>query len=218
MTTNKLQSSLLAVVLVGAASAANAQIIGQLYENTGSSPWPTPNVGSSGADANAPIPSGLLPNVTFSVPNGALNFQSGQNGVPYTVGGFLASGGAMILTGAGEAGNTDDNTIITMEGLVTVVNGQTYETEHDDGLELTIGGVNVVDMPGPTAAESTPFTWTGASGTYAFSLEYSEENTAPAVLQTDLPLAAAAPDSTTTMGLLGISLSALGALGRRFKK
>ncbi|HEX3988064.1 MAG TPA: VPDSG-CTERM sorting domain-containing protein, partial [Verrucomicrobiae bacterium] len=163
--------------------------------------------------------SGLTPNATFTVANGALNFESGKDSVPYTIGGFLTSGGATATYAAGSgSGDTDANTIITMAGFVSMVNGQTYETEHDDGLELTIGGDNVVNAPGPTSAESTPFTWTGASGNYAFSLEYSEINGAPAVLQTDLPLSSTVPDSATTMGMLSLGLGGLAAFGRRFRK
>jgi hypothetical protein len=207
-----------AAVIIGAlsAGATHAQITGQLYENTGSSPWAPSSLGGDGADANAPIPGGVTPNATFTVPNGSIDFDSDNDPVNgYTVNGFLATGGATILTGSSDSDNLND-TIITMSGNVTMVNGQVYETEHDDGLEITINGDNVVNEPGPTSASSTPFTWTGADGNYPFVLEYSEVNGPPAVLQTDLPLSA--PDASTTMGLLGISLGALGAIGRRIKK
>ncbi len=163
---------------------------------------------------------GLTPNATFSVPlfNGTptvpptnpacstgmfpgdtLCFDSSVSaplgGFPnaYTLGGFLASGGATTVTGtASDLGQVLDNgtsgTIFEFTGTVTVTSGQTFTVTHDDGLSLTIGGMPVITAPGPTAAETTVATYSGPSGTFPFDLVYGECCGPPAVLAISLPL------------------------------
>jgi hypothetical protein len=111
----------------------------------------------------------------------------------YTLGGFLASGGATNVTGsAGDLGQMLDNgttgTIFEFTGMVTVMTGQTFTVTHDDGLSLQIGGVTVVNEPGPTAPVTETFTYSGPSGNLPFDLVYGECCGAPAVLAISLPL------------------------------
>ncbi len=68
-----LRSAVLAACLLGAASVSKANIVGSLYENTG------------GADAST-VENGAA-NVTFSVANGSLDFDSRNSGTGYTIGG-----------------------------------------------------------------------------------------------------------------------------------
>jgi len=152
--------------------------------------------------------------VTFSVTD-PINFNSNVGG--YTIGGFLGSGGATILTGSGEAGNTADNTLYYFSGTVSMVNGQTYNVGHDDGLELMINGSDVINETGPTSYVDTPYTWTGASGNYSFELAYAEVDGAPAILTVSLPLQSV-PDSSSTMAMLGGALTVVGTVARRFRK
>jgi hypothetical protein len=153
------------------------------------------------------------PDVTFNV--NAVNFASGSL---YTVGEFLASSGATGITGsAGSLAATLDGTLFDFKGQVSMINGETFNVQHDDGLTLVINGVTVVNAPGPTSSIPTPYTWGGLTGTYNFELVYGECCGAPAVLLTDLPLQNA-PDGGSTMALLGGALTMMGVVARRFRK
>ena len=132
----------------------------------------------------------------------------------YTIGEFLSSGGATVLTGAGELGNTLDNTIFNFTGNVSVTTGQTFTVGHDDGLTLVIGGLHVIDEPNPTSFVVTNEVYTGPSGTLPFQLVYGECCGAPADLSISLPLNGATPEpSTWVMVILGFA--GLGFAGYR---
>jgi hypothetical protein len=111
-----------------------------------------------------------------------------------------------------------ENTIWNFVGTVTVTTGETFSASHDDGLTLIIGGVTVIDAPGPTAAVTTTETYTGPSGNEPFQLVYGECCGAPGSLVVDLPLTSSVPEpSTWAMMLLGFA--GLGFVGyRRTKK
>ena len=181
-------------------------------------------IGAGGLDgslANAAIMLGINPSgdVTFTVDT-PINFDSrgsGGNAAFYSISQFLNTGSATILTGAGEAGNTVNDTLFYFTGLVTVVNGQTFTVTHDDGLQLDIGGILVIDEPGPTAPAITTRTYTGPSGSFPFELAYAENSGPPGVLQIDLPFSNV-PDGGTTLALLGGALTGLGILRRKLGK
>jgi len=99
---------------------------------------------------------------------------------------------------------------------VTVTTGETFTFQHDDGLTLVINGLTVVSAPGPTAAVSTTGTYTGAPGTFAFTLAYGECCGAPAVLDVNLPLSSTPEPSTWAM--MGLGFAALGFAGYRARK
>ena len=182
--TTKLLLALLATSAFASVGTVQALMTGSLWENTGAwgENW---SVNDSGPGANVtPIGS---PNVTFTVPNGALDFDSRNAGNGYTIGGWLATGGATIVTGAGEAANTMDNTIVTMSGMVSVTLGETFSVQQDDGLVLTIAGNTVLNNPGPNSPTEYTGTYHGPTGNEPFTLEYAEINGPPAVLAIDLP-------------------------------
>ena len=159
------------------------------------------------------------PTATFTVANGPIDFDSRTCATCYTLGGFLGSGGATILTGSALdlATNLDTalgGTMLEFTGLVSVISGQTFTVTHDDGLQLMIGGLLVVDVPGPTAPSVTTVTYLGPTGTFAFDLVYGECCGAPAVLATSLPLTGSAPEPAT-MALLGLGFAGLGWSRRR---
>ncbi len=144
------------------------------------------------------------PDVTFSVPSpnpacaGAtfagdtLCFNSSAASNGYTLGGFLASGGATMVTGSAAALAANlNNTVFEFTGNVTVTTGEMFQAGHDDGLQLKIGSDLVINEPGETAFTTTPYTYTGPSGTFAFDLVYGECCGAPAVLGVSLPLESA---------------------------
>jgi hypothetical protein len=152
----------------------------------------------------AGLPAGL-PSFTFSAPSDPLSFNPADTNPPYTVGGWLASGGATGITYSNGAASSDtmNNTLFLFTGNVTVAIGEMFSVGHDDGVTLIIGGTTVVDEPGPTALDITPFTWTGASGTYSFTLAYGECCGPPASLVVDLPLSSVPEPSTWAMLVVG---------------
>ena len=186
-------SLLAAVAFVFVAKSQANLVTGSIWENV-TTVAPTVNLEGSLANV-ATVSAGRSADVTFTV-NSPIAFSTvGTSG---TIGEFLSSGGAAINTGAASAGNTVQNTLFYVTGFVTMLNGQSFNVQHDDGVQLLIGGTMVVDRPGPTAPVVTPYTWTGASGTYAFELAYAENSGLPGVLNIDLPFSAApVPEPTT---------------------
>jgi PEP-CTERM motif len=152
----------------------------------------------------ASLPAGL-PTFTFSAPSDPLSFNPADTNPPYTVGSWLATGGATGITFSNGAasGDTMNNTLFLFTGNVTVTSGEMFSVGHDDGVTLIIGGTTVVDAPGPTSLNLTPFTWTGASGTFAFTLAYGECCGPPASLVVDLSLSSVPEPSTWAMLLVG---------------
>jgi hypothetical protein len=160
--------------------------------------------------ANEPL---TAPDATFTL---GTPFALNSNVGGYTIGGFLGSnpGGFSWLTGATRAGDDLGSTYWFFTGNISVTNGETFTVGHDDGLQLEIGGALVVDQPGPTAFVNTNYTWTGASGTYAFQLSYGECCSAPAILETSLPLSTVPEPATWAMmvtGFAGLGLFGYGA-------
>ena len=149
----------LAVASLAATATQAASITGSLWVN---------QVSASQSATIKNIPT-TTPDVTFSV-NSPLNFNSYVGG--YTVGGFLQSGGATILTGSDLSGHSLDNTFIAFMGQVTVANGETFTVTHDDGLQLKIGESLLINEPGPFAPTTDTWTYTGNPGTYPFVLTY----------------------------------------------
>jgi PEP-CTERM motif len=179
-----------AIALFSFSVAHAATVTGSIYEND-------PTGAGDATPANVPL---TTPDVTFTVTS-PIDFTSGSL---YTVGEFLSSGGATVLTGSSQLGNTLDNTLFNFTGSVTVTTGETFTAGHDDGLTLIIGGQTVINDPGPTAFSTTPATYTGPSGTFAFQLVYGECCGAPGDLSISLPLTSAVPEpSTWAMMILG---------------
>ena len=144
------------------------------------------------------------PDVTFSVPSsnlactgaftgGTLCFNIGAAANVYTLGDFLASGGATNVTvnTQGALAANLDNTVFEFTGTVTVTQGQSFNVAHDDGLQLKIGNTLVINAPGPTSPRTDTVTYNGLSGTFPFDLVYGECCGAPAVLGVSLPLESA---------------------------
>jgi hypothetical protein len=176
---------------------------------------------SGAADATLAAAVGLgTPTATFTVNNGPLTFNS-SGSTYYTIGSWLATGGASIITDTAP-GTSMNGTLTELTGQVTLKHGQTFTFTHDDGMTLEIIGPTalttstVISSPGPTSAETSSFTWSGASGTYGFELVYGETAGAPAVLEGSLPYGV--PDGGSTLALLGGAFTLLGVVSRRARK
>jgi hypothetical protein len=179
----------------------NAGVSGSLWQNDFSN------------DASV-IPAGT-PDVTFTVPG--IDFASGAL---YTIGEFLASGGATVLTGASELGNAANWIHISLNGSLYLSAGvNNFNIQHDDGLVLSIAGIGtVVNEPGPTPPVVTGFVVNApAAGTYNYTLEYNECCGAPAELAWTYPNGGpvGAPDGGATVMLLGVGMTGLALFARR---
>ena len=147
-----------------------------------------PGAASDATPANIPA---TPADVTFRAPSDPLSFDSrGNPATDYNLENFLLTGGAFNIVEhtAGALMNTTNNHLYEFLGQVTVTNGQQFNVLHDDGLTLIIGGLLVVDVPGPTSPTTTLATYTGPTGTFDFQLVYGECCGPPAALIIDLPL------------------------------
>jgi hypothetical protein len=165
---------------------------------------------------NVPQP-GSLPNATWSV-NSPLNFSSTATPSGYTLGGFLASGGAFGITynSGATSGDTLNSTITEVKGTVSVVHGETFDVGHDDGFSIMIGGWLFSD-PGPTSFSLTPVLYTGPTGNLPFTMAYGECCGPPAFLTVDLPLSNVPEPSTWAMMAIGFAGLGFAAYGRSRK-
>lgn len=224
----KTHKVLLPLVMAGAlasGTAARANLLtGSLWDSSDSGLNDSTQSSIPENGSGVPTLPGGAPNVTFSVnTSGGLDFNSGNDPVNgYNIGGFLATGGATVLTGGTptELGTSIDDMLISIVGQVTVTTGETFNSEHDDGLVLFIDGTSVINAPGPTAATPTAGTWTGASGTYDFELTYAEVDGPPAVLQVDglLNNANSVPEPSTLLAGAVLLLPLGVGLWRSFRK
>jgi hypothetical protein len=200
------------VVSVTMAGILGIAIVGSVQANTVSGRlWHVPEaIAHNAIPANVPV---TTPDVTFDV-NSPFNF-SGTN---VTVGTWLGSSSAFNIvenTAGTLASPMDDlttGTLLEFSGLVTVTNGQTFTVTHDDGLTLTIGGLDLGFSPGPTSPITSIATYTGPSGNHPFQLVYAECCQGPAVLQVDLPLSSVPLPAAGWMGLM--MLCGMGTFGR----
>ena len=180
---------------------------------TGSVWLVAPGAASDATPANVPL---TPPDVTFRAPSDPLSFDSRGNLNDYNLLNFLLTGGAFNIVEhtAGALLNTTNNHLYEFVGQVSVTNGQNFGVLHDDGLTLIIGGLTVIDVPGPTPPILTNATYTGPTGTFDFQLVYGECCGPPAALIIDLPLITVVPEPGTVL-LIAIALIGLGLARRR---
>lgn len=106
-------------VLYGTAAAAVVAIMGAMPAVAGPVAVGSLYEVSSGVAQDATpgnVPAGPA-DVTFTAPSNPLSFNPTDSSAIYTIGDWLATGGATILTGAGHLGDTLDNTLIMMMAL-----------------------------------------------------------------------------------------------------
>lgn len=142
-----------------------------------------------------------------------------------TIAQFLNSGGTAsdisYMNGASSS-TTVAATLFEFFGYTSFMNGAVYNLGHDDGAELYVNGLNVLDAP--TAIGGTGnYVYNGPTGTYLFEFVYSNSSLCcNADFTTNLIPSAAAtgvyvsPEpSTALLPLAGLGLLALGWFRRR---
>lgn len=204
-------SAMLAATLFLAGNAmADTTLTGSVWQGASSYPPTTaftPPVGS--------------PTGTFSLTNSSnpymFDFWSSNDN---SLSGFLTTGGSAYTGTAGfdQTGSCSpapnsttcgiNNDVMEFQGSTYMVNGQSYDFTHDDGMYLYVNGQLMIDSGAPTNALDSMFTWGGATGTYSFALWYAEVNGGPAVLNS--PNFAVTPEPSSLLllgtGLLGLAL------------
>lgn len=160
--------SLVALVLsTGVAAHANT-ISGVAYCNisaTDAANTPAPGSTPSGTEC-----------ATFTASNVA--FYSSGSSITNNLGSFLSSENALLsasyLNGF-SAGSNLDNSFWQFTGTGYFVNGQTYTVVHDDGVVMTVNGVTVFNAPAPTSPVTNTFVYSGVTGNYLFTYDYTEQ-------------------------------------------
>jgi len=224
---NLLAGSFCALLYVGMAQAQT--IVGTIYNVAGTSDGICSGGDCTDATNATPTQAGLIPSTdavaTFDVNGNDIDLQSAAAANGYTVAGFLATesidtGGADSVTNitpengatlASLGTETMDDTFIVFTGSVTVTTGEAFTAGHDDGLTLVIGSQTVISAPGPTSFSPTTGHYTGAPGTFTFTLDYAECCGAPADLEVaGLNLTSTTPEPAAAIlipiMLLGVAL------------
>jgi PEP-CTERM motif-containing protein len=196
--------------LLGATAAQASEVIGSVYLNNPAGGNAVIGFAHGAADATFSVPSPTNGACTGTFAGDTLCFRSGPL---YTLGEFLGSGGATVLTGSGALGSSLLNSVFEFTGSVTVTNGQQFQAGHDDGLQLMIGNSLVINAPGPTGFTTTPATYTGPSGTFSFDLVYGECCGAPADLGIALPFVSPPVNAVPEPETYALMLAGLGVLG-----
>ncbi len=160
------------------------------------------------SDLAAPPPAGTA-DANFTP--GAINYSSPPSA--YTVGGFLGTStftnqsAQFAVNGANTS--LSGNTFFEITGNVTLAAGNNpFNLVHDDGAVLSIAGLGTVfSQPNPTSAVTNVFNVVAPSaGSYAFTLDYVECCSPPAVLGLSV---APSPGPVPGAGLPGLAVLAL---------
>jgi hypothetical protein len=201
------------VVALSVSSLARAQVSGTVYEND-------INYSGNAGDGPSfdPVYYAGLPSATFT--STGINFQSQVTG--YTVGQFLNSPVFSNLMNGFDPTDTDNNSFLVLTGSIALNAGSnSFVVAHDDGVVITIGGGIgvVVNEPGPTAENFTPFNVTAPlAGNYSFVVQYTECCGPPADLVWSInQQIVGLPDSSSALLLLCLGIGSLALVSRKLK-
>lgn len=197
--------------------AAFIAVTGTAHANTiNGSIWE--NATDVNHDLSATPPAGT-PSATFTLSNSGSNiFNLSSPPGPYTINGFLASGGDTVnylteAAGVNPSTDTLNDTVFEFYGFTDLASG-TYTINHDDGMILYVNGVKVIDSGAPTSSIPSSFTVSSDTGLVPFELLYAEVNGAPAVLSGPLGNLSQTPEPSSII-LLGSGLLGVAGLVRR---
>ncbi len=217
----KMTLLMIAFAALAAPATGKADVLGSAYLNSAAAGDAVIGFSHGAPDATFTVPSPTNPACSGNFAGDTLCFNSGYFGStsPYTLGGFLSSGGATVVTGAANLGANLDNTVFEFTGTVSVTTGEMFQAGHDDGLQLMIGSDLVIDAPFGTSFTTTPAIYTGPTGTFSFDLVYGECCGAPAALGISLPLISPVlTPEPASMAIIGGGLAGLGAVRRRRRR
>jgi len=113
-------------------------------------------------------------------------------------------------------GNLNNSyTLFTGQVSLTKGNLYTFSILHDDGIQLRIGGTDVITSPGPTPPRTDVGTYLAtSSGPVSFNLAFGETNGPPAIL---IASVTATPEPAT-LTMAGLGLVAFGGYKLRRRK
>lgn len=167
----------LAIVALAGSQAKADPISGTAWSVPASTADNVPTLGNTPG-------SGATEWATFSA--SAIHFSGDSN---YSLGGFLNSFGAasdiVYLNGA-TAASSLTNVLFEFTGTALFTNGQTFNVEHDDGVNLYVDGTSVLSAPNTTSPITTPFTYTGPTGNFNFDFIYANGPATQADFTTNL--------------------------------
>jgi hypothetical protein len=107
----------------------------------------------------------------------------------YSLGGFLnsfSSASDIVYMNGATATSSLTNVLFEFMGSASFTNGQMFNVLHDDGVNLYVNGILVLGQPNTTAPITTPFTYTGPTGTFDFDFIYANGPPTQADFQTTL--------------------------------
>lgn len=179
----------------------------------------TPDASNAGDPANF---ASTLANASFSIGSSGIDFYTNDS-PSTTIATFLNNPTFTNPQNGFNSSTFTNNSELVIDGSVYLTAGtNSFVVGHDDGVVLTIPGINYMDNDGgPTGFTTTSFNVNNPNpaGTYAFTLDYSECCGGPAGLEFAVNGAPVGPTSVTpepsSLVLLGTGILGLATRFRR---